>query len=192
MGYDPSELQYYVSQLNLPVTEEGGNLVDLDEIQRELDFFANTEFNFEDTFTPMLGDSPACVDPKSAISTAFGNDSNAINSKVAAEKEALASGQVALAKPEHALPLNKTPSFETDDQRRRRLAEEDRRRRNTAASARFRVKKKLREQTLERTAKELNEKVAAMEAQIKELKTENNWLKSLIVQRKADVVVENA
>src|SRR4051812_1916742 len=37
----------------------------------------------------------------------------------------------------------------------RRVADEDKRRRNTAASARFRVKKKLREQELERATKEL-------------------------------------
>ncbi|KAI9793526.1 MAG: hypothetical protein M1816_007959 [Peltula sp. TS41687] len=65
----------------------------------------------------------------------------------------------------------------------RLAAEEDKRRRNTAASARFRVKKKQREQTLERTAKEMTEKVARFETRIGQLETENKWLKNLITEK---------
>ncbi|CAJ0853368.1 8682_t:CDS:2 [Entrophospora sp. SA101] len=64
-------------------------------------------------------------------------------------------------------------------------AEEDKRRRNTAASARFRVKKKLREQVLERSAKEMALKVELYEGKIKELELENKWLRSLIVEKDA-------
>ncbi|KAI9505537.1 hypothetical protein BX070DRAFT_180702, partial [Coemansia spiralis] len=59
-------------------------------------------------------------------------------------------------------------------------AEEDKRRRNTAASARFRVKKKMKEQALERTAREMTAKAAALEKRVQELETETRWLKSLI------------
>jgi hypothetical protein len=62
-------------------------------------------------------------------------------------------------------------------------AEEDKRRRNTAASARFRVKKKQREQALERSAKEMSDKVAALEGRINQLETENKWLKNLITEK---------
>jgi len=62
-------------------------------------------------------------------------------------------------------------------------AEEDKRRRNTAASARFRVKKKQREQALERSAKEMADKVSAFENRISQLETENKWLKSLITEK---------
>ncbi|KAI9761132.1 MAG: hypothetical protein M4579_001179 [Chaenotheca gracillima] len=62
-------------------------------------------------------------------------------------------------------------------------AEEDKRRRNTAASARFRVKKKQREQTLERTAKEMGDKASQLEARISQLETENKWLKNLITEK---------
>ncbi|PKX95620.1 bZIP transcription factor [Aspergillus novofumigatus IBT 16806] len=55
----------------------------------------------------------------------------------------------------------------------RRAAEEDRRRRNTAASARFRMKKKQREQTLERTVRETTEKNASLEARVAQLEMEN-------------------
>lgn len=62
-------------------------------------------------------------------------------------------------------------------------AEEDKRRRNTAASARFRVKKKQREQALERTAREMSEKAGALEARVRELEMEIKWLRGLIVEK---------
>ncbi|KAL8829005.1 MAG: hypothetical protein Q9170_006354 [Blastenia crenularia] len=66
----------------------------------------------------------------------------------------------------------------------RLAAEEDKRRRNTAASARFRVKKKQREQALEKAAKELNDKTAHLEQKIGQLQTQNEWLKNLITEKK--------
>lgn len=65
----------------------------------------------------------------------------------------------------------------------RLAAEEDKRRRNTAASARFRVKKKQREQALERQAKELADKTKALEDRVMRLETENEWLRGLVVER---------
>jgi len=62
-------------------------------------------------------------------------------------------------------------------------AEEDKRRRNTAASARFRVKKKQREQALEKQAKELSDKVALLEGKVSQLEMENKWLKGLITEK---------
>lgn len=75
----------------------------------------------------------------------------------------------------------------------RLAAEEDKRRRNTAASARFRVKKKQREQALEQTAKDLENKTLALEQRIRQLETENEWLRVLVVEKnggeKADLKV---
>lgn len=65
----------------------------------------------------------------------------------------------------------------------RLAAEEDKRRRNTAASARFRVKKKQREQALEKTLKETQEKNSKLEAKISQLELENQWLKDLITEK---------
>ncbi|KAL3479999.1 hypothetical protein BJX99DRAFT_45526 [Aspergillus californicus] len=62
-------------------------------------------------------------------------------------------------------------------------ADEDKRRRNTAASARFRVKKKMREQSLETTVKETSQKNAALEARVTALELENQWLKNLITEK---------
>ncbi|KAK3683908.1 hypothetical protein B0T22DRAFT_265386 [Podospora appendiculata] len=65
----------------------------------------------------------------------------------------------------------------------RLAAEEDKRKRNTAASARFRIKKKQREQALEKSAKEMTDKVTALEGRISALETENKWLKSLVTEK---------
>ncbi|PYH89715.1 hypothetical protein BO71DRAFT_402833 [Aspergillus ellipticus CBS 707.79] len=76
----------------------------------------------------------------------------------------------------------KTPAM-TVEEASRFAAEEDKRRRNTAASARFRVKKKMREAALEKTVKETNDKNTALEAQVTALELENQWLKNLITEK---------
>ncbi|KAK8129912.1 regulatory protein cys-3 protein [Apiospora kogelbergensis] len=67
------------------------------------------------------------------------------------------------------------------EEQSRVAAEEDKRRRNTAASARFRVKKKAREQALEKREKELGDEVSALKKRITHLETENKWLKNLVM-----------
>ncbi|KAG5979432.1 hypothetical protein E4U55_005166 [Claviceps digitariae] len=79
-----------------------------------------------------------------------------------------------------ATPVGQQLNFEESS---RVAAEEDKRRRNTAASARFRIKKKQREQALEKSAKEMTEKVTALENKISQLETENKWLKNLLVEK---------
>lgn len=74
-------------------------------------------------------------------------------------------------------------SQQSIDETARVAAEEDKRRRNTAASARFRVKKKQREQALEKTAKEMSDRVSVLETRIQQLETENAWLKGLITEK---------
>lgn len=69
------------------------------------------------------------------------------------------------------------------DEGARVAAEEDKRRRNTAASARFRVKKKQREQALEQNAKEMQDKATRLEQKVQQLETENAWLKGLITEK---------
>ncbi|KAI0181725.1 hypothetical protein GGR52DRAFT_53064 [Hypoxylon sp. FL1284] len=77
-------------------------------------------------------------------------------------------------------PPRRQLSFEDQS---RIAAEEDKRRRNTAASARFRVKKKAREQALEKREKELSEKVGSLEGRIQTLETENKWLRELVMEK---------
>lgn len=69
------------------------------------------------------------------------------------------------------------------DDQSRGAADEDKRRRNTAASARFRVKKKQREQALEKSAKDMSDKVQYLEARVGQLEMENKWLKGLITEK---------
>lgn len=79
--------------------------------------------------------------------------------------------------------LSHPGTAQTIEEAARRAAEEDKRRRNTAASARFRVKKKQREQTLERTVKEISDKNASLEARVNQLEMENRWLKNLLTEK---------
>lgn len=65
----------------------------------------------------------------------------------------------------------------------RHAADEDKRRRNTAASARFRIKKKQREQAMEKSAKEMSDKMSSLENKNAQLETENKWLKNLLVDK---------
>ena len=75
------------------------------------------------------------------------------------------------------------PSVGDMEEASRMAAEEDKRRRNTAASARFRVKKKQREQALEKQAKDMSDKVAQLEGKVQQLEMENKWLKELITEK---------
>ncbi|CAO3627071.1 unnamed protein product [Mucor fragilis] len=72
---------------------------------------------------------------------------------------------------------------ELDDEEPTDALEEDKRKRNTAASARFRMKKKLREQALEQTAKEMTAKAEALEKRVIELEKEAKWLRALVVEK---------
>ncbi|KAF9148619.1 hypothetical protein BG015_009642 [Linnemannia schmuckeri] len=79
---------------------------------------------------------------------------------------------------------NQTLSLDPEEAARQAAAaEEDKRRRNTAASARFRQKKRLREQILEKTAKEMTAKSEILEARARELEMEIKWLRGLIVEK---------
>ncbi|GAA5825054.1 hypothetical protein JCM10212_000139 [Sporobolomyces blumeae] len=64
--------------------------------------------------------------------------------------------------------------------------EEDKRRRNTEASARFRAKKKQRNEALQNSTAELRDKVARLEKERDALATQNKWLRD-IVSEKAEI-----
>lgn len=54
------------------------------------------------------------------------------------------------------------------------------------------MKKKQREQALERTAKELGDKAKELEKRVDQLETENEWLRGLVVERNGMVSLESA
>ncbi|KXN73279.1 hypothetical protein CONCODRAFT_77423 [Conidiobolus coronatus NRRL 28638] len=66
--------------------------------------------------------------------------------------------------------------------------EEDKRKRNTLASARFRLKKKEKEQTLEKTAKEMTEKAEALQTRVNELEKQVKWLTGLLLQKDPETI----
>lgn len=91
--------------------------------------------------------------------------------------------QLTSTKPQADADTTKSPAENSIEQQSRLAAEEDKRRRNTAASARFRVKKKQREQALEKTVRDVNDKNRGLEARIRHLEVENRWLKNLLTEK---------
>jgi len=81
--------------------------------------------------------------------------------------------------------LSAADSFSRDDPAylSKVAAEEDKRRRNTAASARFRQKKRAREQALEQNARDQTARAEALENHVRELEMEVRWLRGLIVEK---------
>ncbi|TAQ85925.1 hypothetical protein B7494_g5760 [Chlorociboria aeruginascens] len=164
---------------NYGVDGSGGTAAS-DSDMKAIDFnLPSGDFPFADfnTFTP---------------STTYGNDRNPqvlppvqtsnifSASSTASPTSGLVSPQGEKRKIDSVTDFRSPEGFEESS---RVAAEEDKRRRNTAASARFRVKKKQREQALERSAKEMSDKVSALEGRISQLETENKWLKNLITEK---------
>ena len=63
-------------------------------------------------------------------------------------------------------------------------ATDEKRRRNSAASARFRLKKKLKEQTLEQNARILTERAEFLSKRVKVLEAEVAYLRELLIIRR--------
>ncbi|CZT20329.1 related to regulatory protein cys-3 [Ramularia collo-cygni] len=165
----------------------------------DLDFLTNTEFFDFDQFNPNVPVFPAdnIVDNRNGQQFAF-DQFNAFSQTAVNSPTTTASPHDALhgiypTQPHHfsASPVVgdkrkasvSMPAVEHLEESSRVAAEEDKRRRNTAASARFRVKKKQREQALEKQTKEMSDKVSALENKVSQLEQENKWLKGLITEK---------
>ncbi|CAO3624358.1 unnamed protein product [Cunninghamella blakesleeana] len=61
--------------------------------------------------------------------------------------------------------------------------DDDKRRRNTAASARFRIKKKLKEQALAENVREMTDKAEKLQNRVHELENEIKWLRDLLLEK---------
>ncbi|GAA5821290.1 hypothetical protein JCM11251_004555 [Rhodosporidiobolus azoricus] len=155
------------------------------------------------SFTPLAEESPLPAElpaiPTPAKTTKGKKAAAAASAAAAAEREkkkrapsAKVAAKLATAHKELPLPEGVDTSGMTEEQLNALAIEEDKRRRNTAASARFRVKKKQREAALEQSAKELRDRVAALEKEVETLRTENGWLRGLIVDKTAEAAAANA
>lgn len=67
----------------------------------------------------------------------------------------------------------------------------EKRRRNTAASARFRLKKKMKEQRLEAMAKLMTERANSLQKRVEELESEVTYLKDLITLRRDQKITDH-
>jgi len=75
-------------------------------------------------------------------------------------------------------PTTVSPAQEQDDAV---SVTEDKRRRNTVASARFRIKKKLKTLNLERSVADLTGRTEELEREATDLRRENAWLKEIVL-----------
>ncbi|KAJ3362148.1 hypothetical protein GGF32_006433 [Allomyces javanicus] len=85
--------------------------------------------------------------------------------------------------PSADLSTSVTTTTEPASKRPRTDADDDKRRRNTAASARFRARKKQREQATAILARDLATKADTLSQRVVELETEIAWLRGLLVDR---------
>ena len=138
---------------------------------RLLTNFLGLDFQFSEfqTFPPSLAESPASIAP---------SPTNGLQGPYPPQ----ANHFVQPGDKRKASAANLAPITDLEEQSRF-AAEEDKRRRNTAASARFLVKKKMREQALEKSLKETNDKNDALEARVSQLELENHWLRGLIMEK---------
>lgn len=156
------------------------------ELERELDFFANAQFTFDPVLlTPQA--QPHLNNNNEAFQFLW--DCNNHEKPVVEEQQQPSSAPPAAEKQEEPPTQQEQQQQPATTAKRRRnqqttkLSKDEKRRRNTAASARFRIKKKMREQALQRTAYEMTEKSKRLEAHIKELEKEIKWLKALVVEK---------
>jgi len=177
----------YIASLNAPLTSAPEPTAEFDDAN----LFATTDFfNFDFNEAGSAGDSPESLKntkfPSWSAQSSSGdflspdfqfNSSTGVTTSNGFPVDVNA---LNAAKRKHA-ELN-DPSLPVEE-RSRMAAEEDKRRRNTAASARFRVKKKQREQALEKTAKDMTDKANRLEKRVNELEMENRWLKGLITDK---------
>ncbi|EIE79159.1 hypothetical protein G6F46_002541 [Rhizopus delemar] len=77
-------------------------------------------------------------------------------------------------------PVQPSKSSESKE---KSLINDDKRKRNTAASARFRIKKKLKEQEMEKTIREMTEKSKALQNYVDDLEKEIKWLRDILTDK---------
>ncbi|KAF1976073.1 regulatory protein cys-3 [Bimuria novae-zelandiae CBS 107.79] len=183
VGFNPSlDVSFNSVETPAPTTEASHTLPAASARDAKMDFPFNDDFQFGDfsAYPQPLSIVPPIQNPLSApqsysVGTAYASPTSAV-SPVTPGFDAGAGKK----RKADAAELSSQPA--TDEQARN-AAEEDKRRRNTAASARFRIKKKQREQALEASAREMKERVSVLETRIAQLETENTWLKGLITEK---------
>ncbi|KAJ2366897.1 hypothetical protein IW150_005820 [Coemansia sp. RSA 2607] len=135
-----------------------------------------------------LSEAAATAAVTSTVSQAATTSQQRTSTKAKRPSAADVSNEIAHDDEAETAAIGEDQADDGNQDNRVRAAEEDKRRRNTAASARFRIKKKMKEQALERTAREMTAKAEALEKRVHELETETRWLKSLITEKDPSVL----
>ncbi|ORE04425.1 hypothetical protein BCV72DRAFT_243583 [Rhizopus microsporus var. microsporus] len=208
----------YISNLNLLYADTPTEIND-DAFQEELALWANAQFSFDTAPGSAIVDDEKAkeetqlletfkeiaqlVQPSTSIDSKNNNTNNSSNGNLyyniapAPSQNNMPAILPRLAPAMHPLgikPIDNAMTkklIKTEKESKEPIsAEEDKRRRNTAASARFRMKKKLREQALEKKAKELTEYVEQLENKVKDLEKEAKWLRALVVEKDPNLLQE--
>ncbi len=148
--------------VNPPITFYGDDSVmgyDEDQFMKTMRILT-TSYNEPQQFDQMKSNHPVSLEKPRASNTVKKQRSNSISSSNTAKKSSAVNKK-------ELRPIESEDEdediYDNDDKKQPTLTKEDKRRRNTAASARFRVKKKLREQALQQTANEMTERAKAFE-----------------------------
>ncbi|EGV66870.1 hypothetical protein PSN45_002721 [Yamadazyma tenuis] len=161
MNFKPSD---YLSDLNLDFNENISLPTDLNAAS-DLDLFSKNDFynlDFKEYKAKIEYNEDSPMSLESLTSVAAFNSTNADTNSY----------------------VPQTPVLDqTFNNVKVDAANEDKRKRNTAASARFRIKKKMKEQQMEAKSKELQEKVQSLEKKLMTLTMENKCLKSMILKK---------
>lgn len=171
--------------VNPPITFYGDETVmgyDEDQFMKTMNILT-TSYNEPQHYDHLDNRPPSTTEKRKSFSTKK-QRSNSISTHSASIKKSSPLSKKDLPAVESDLEDEDIYDNDNENDKKNPLTKEDKRRRNTAASARFRVKKKLREQALQQTAQEMTEKAKAFETRVHELEREVKWLKALIVERK--------
>ncbi|KAI7881788.1 hypothetical protein K492DRAFT_236466 [Lichtheimia hyalospora FSU 10163] len=187
-------------------TSSGSATVDHTKLLEELDLWTNAQFTFDMQPGTAVQDKPTTTTPSlplenehdlwkflsldptqqqqqqspTSSSTSSSTSSPAITSTMPVLQP---SPRARASMATHPKILPKSVPQKRDRTEEEKNIEEDKRRRNTAASARFRAKKKLREQAMEQAVKEMSEKSEKLEERVKDLEHEIKWLRSLLIDK---------
>lgn len=123
------------------------------------------------TTRQVLMPKPPAVTPTQLLSSLIQNNNNNTSNDIAAAVAAAIENKTGTKRPlEEEIDDSVTP-------------DEDKRRRNTAASARFRVKKKMREQAMEQSVREMTQKSEKLQDRVNQLEIEIKFLRSLLLDK---------
>ena len=177
MNFQPSD---YLSNLNL-VFDTDVSPVDETSHNANLDFFSQADFFdldvFSHDFAAREKQNAAMQMPNQQLPPAAPKKECSGHVTVKQECSDLT---VAGSSGENATFSPVSPNESVDGPKE---SSEVKRRRNTAASARFRVKKKLKEKQMEQQARDLQDRLGQLEKKLRTLEMENKCLRQLIVEK---------